>query len=340
MPVPPRGYWAKLRAGEKVKKDLLPKHKGPERIVTRRDDDAAQKPRGERPEVLGFLDEATRAAVLEVSENVTVPDELTQPHPLVSEVLKRLRSQKPDGNSPILSAGGALLSIHVTKDTLDRSLRIMDTLIKGLETLGYPTKISDGRTVVHIAGEKLPISLDERTKQVDHVPTPEELQKQRKGLYYWAPRYDHLATGELVFSIDSSQIRQRNWNDGKKQRVETCLGEIAIAMVQAAENERLWRIERELREQRWREEERRRLELQIRRHEEEKRLEALIGEAEDWRLAVSIREYAEALKRRADHTLGAEQRAKLLDYASWAGEKADWLDPLVRKVDPLLGARR
>lgn len=223
---------------------------------------------------------------------------------------------------------------------MDRSLRIMDTLIKGLESLGYPTTISDGRTLVHIAGEKLPISLDERTKQVDHVPTPEEIQKQRKGLYYWAPRYDYLATGELVFSIDSSQIRQRNWNDGKKQRVENCLSDIAVALVQAAENERQWRIQMELERQRRLEEEQSRLEFEIRRDKEEKRLEDLIGEVEDWHLAVSIREYAEALERKADQTPGVEQRAKLLDCASWAGEKADWLDPLVRKVDPLLGARR
>jgi len=29
IPVPPRGYWARLRSGERVKKPPLPPHKGP-----------------------------------------------------------------------------------------------------------------------------------------------------------------------------------------------------------------------------------------------------------------------------------------------------------------------
>ncbi|MDI6814368.1 MAG: hypothetical protein QMD10_12680, partial [Desulfitobacteriaceae bacterium] len=238
VPVPGRGYWSRLRAEEKVKREPLPAYEGPQRIIVRRNEEPVQNPQGERSELLSFLDDATRATVFEVIANLAVPEELTKPHPLVAEAQKRLRSQKPGNNSPLLSPGRDGLDILVTRDTLDRSLRIMDTLIKGLETLGYPALISDGHTVVHIRGEKLPIRLVERTRQVDHVLTPEELEKKRKYQYWLAPRYDHLPTGKLTLTIGSFWGQKRNWNDGKKQRIEACLGKVIIALLQAAEDER------------------------------------------------------------------------------------------------------
>ncbi|MGE5574485.1 MAG: hypothetical protein ACM3ZU_15965 [Bacteroidota bacterium] len=342
IPVPGRGYWAQYRAGKNVKKAPLPKYEGPQRIVAVRNGSPNAPPSPTNPDKLGFLDDATREALSQVCSNIAVPEELEKPHPLVAEAERFFRQQKAQDDHPVVGLRPHTLDIRVTKTSSGRALRIMDTLIKALERLGHTVVVDkrSGRTVVQIGEEKLPIRLTERVKQVDHILTPQEAEKKRKGQYFWAPTHDYLPTSELALAIESYRIARRNWRDGKKKRLEGYLGSFIFALVQAAENERTWREEQERERQRRIEEELRRLELEHRREKEMERFKALEQDALDWQRARRIRDYVRAVEQNARRVKDRAERARRRKWIAWAKGKADWLDPLSRKADPILGTRK
>ena len=343
IPVPGRGYWAKYRAGGQVMKEPLPRYDGPQRIVSRRGEARGQAAAHSAPGGdLGFLDDDTRRGLLEVCSNITVPAEMTRPHPLIAEAEKRLRRQKPGDNSPPGQVVLRALGISVTRASLERALRIMNTLVKTLERLGHAIIVEEqsSQLVVQINGEKVHVSLAERLKRVDHVLTPLELEKRRKNQYFWTPSHDYLPTGQLTLTIDSLRISRRNWRDDKKRRLEGHLGEFIVALVLAAANERTWREERERERQIMIQEELRRLELEQLRQEESERFRRLELEAMDWRQANLIRDYVKAVEESGKGTEDLSEQTGRDEWVAWARSKADWLDPLIAREDPVLGKRK
>lgn len=343
IPMPGRGYWAKLRAGEKAKKEPLPKSTGPQTYVSERPDDV-ERPSGEaREDPFAFLDPATRQRLEEVCSSIVVPEQLTRPHPLVAELAKHLRgtrrSSSFEGYQPPPSR---VLDVSVTESSRDRTLRIMDTLIKSLEKVGYAVEVDQrsGNTYVRIGQQRLPIRLKERTKQVDHVLTPDELKARQKGQYIYVARYDYLPTDELTLTIDSWEAPRKNWSDGKQHHLEDHLGKFIMGLVLAAEIERKREEERREEERRRVEAERQRLERQRLREEELSRFAELQKAAEDWRLAETLRHYVDAVEQRLAPECTPEGKERLLKWIVWARAKADWLDPLTATDDPILGVRK
>ena len=89
IPVPPRGYWAKLAAGKPMLKTPLPASKpnAPDEIrVEPTPDDAAEK-----------VPEAVRAeleTVLEKRDLIRVPETLSSPHPIVANWIDQKRERR------------------------------------------------------------------------------------------------------------------------------------------------------------------------------------------------------------------------------------------------------
>lgn len=86
VPVPPRGYWAKVSAGQAPPRVPLPAYNGPQKV--RRTPPALDRsrpiaqPANER---LMFLDEEQRTRVLELCVSMQVREKLTNPHPLIKQ---------------------------------------------------------------------------------------------------------------------------------------------------------------------------------------------------------------------------------------------------------------
>ena len=80
------------------------------------------------------------------------------------------------------------------------------------------------------------------------------------------------------------------------------------------------RLEREERERRYREEEERRA-----------RRQELTENTNNYVMACNIRAYAAAVESKPD--LSEEEK----EWVVWAREKADWIDPMVKKEDAILG---
>lgn len=62
--------------------------------------------------------------------------------------------------------------------------------------------------------------------------------------------------------------------------------------------------------------------------------------ADDWQRAQKIERYIEAVRAAMEEQpFDIEQKEKIEEWISWAKEKADWLNPIKDKVDPILGKR-
>ena len=329
IPLPGRGYWAKHKAGRIPPRPSLPalkKNDLTEVIVTKPELPPAE------PQT---LTEAERLIALEsLPENLIVVEPiLSSPHPLVARTRKWLRLAKPGDYGLLQSREQGCLAVHVGPRSLSRALRLMDTLIKGLEARGYPvaTETGDQRiTTATVLGIPLEIELREQVTQVPHKLTPAEKAEQKRTAWLYLPKYDYHLSGQLTLGIKTWCDGARcNWSDGKKQRLEHCLNAFIAGLVQAAVRRQAQNLAWE-RQQQQREEERRQREEQERiRREEAARLQTLEQEVDDWQRAKQIRAYVEAARQATVERKGTIETGGDLDlWLVWAMRQADRIDPL------------
>ncbi|MEJ7761025.1 MAG: hypothetical protein WKF55_15700 [Gemmatimonadaceae bacterium] len=291
-----------------------------------------------------WLDEASPAGIGPIadqerfeaaeSNRIVVPGRVEDPHPLVAQTIIALRRAKPDSNG-VLKPKGDCLDVQVTLDSSDRTMCILDALIKALDLRGYRTTIrrngENVSTSVRIIEEDIAISLSE---QVNRVERKDEKRKQSE----WGfPHYDWVPTGRLSLRIQSwSPGTRQSWSDGKQQRLESCLNRFIVGLVVCAEAARAGRLEREEREREYREAEEKRL-LELRRREEEAaRARALIHAADQWETAQTIRRYLMQVRGSLEHR--PDVPLEMREWLKWAQEFVDRIDPLLPEpsipVDP------
>ncbi|MCZ7662706.1 MAG: hypothetical protein M5U22_07115 [Thermoleophilia bacterium] len=135
VPLPGRGYWARLRAGRAEAKPPLPPLKPgqPQQALVHR-----MPPPPTPPE---WAEEAGQAAPLETSEPIVVPASLENPHKLVVLASRYLAKAHPSGGL-LLLARKACLDIRVSSGSVDRALRIFDAVIKTLEGVGLKVEVA------------------------------------------------------------------------------------------------------------------------------------------------------------------------------------------------------
>lgn len=335
VPLPPKGYWSQIRAGLPRKKPPLPKHQGEDRIVVFKYGNGDPKRIPRQSERLAFLPKEERDRVMAYISSIRVPDELIKPHVLVKDTMQFKKSRKPSTCPPCDN----VLSIDTSEEQFNRALRIMDTILKATEDLGYRIRNTFSDTRICIGEEEIKIGIKEMRTQIDHEPTAEE-QREAKYGYVYAPRYDYKYMGQLRLYIDNWEARRKNWNDTKSKRVEDEVGDFLITLCETAEDLRLQRMKRREEEQRRLAEEQRRLQLQMMRKEELDKLKELEEQVSDYRRAMGIFEYVSALEKAMQALTDETKREELREYIAWAKAKADWLNPLVNSKDPILGKKR
>lgn len=343
IPLPSRGYWAKVKAGKVMKRAPLPpltkSTRAPLRLKKLSSEEQAAR------------EEARRIAIdaRKGLTEVTVPDDPGPPHPLVNAASKRLRRRDgwPEG-SLVRSAPKEVLNVAVTRDALDRALQLADRLLKALATHGFDVEIDSGRGVTLLksgeTGSKMEFSLTEHVRRNRHEITPaeERARKLYHDRYLWnsavpfphVPQYDYHPTGKLTLQV--GRWPSRTWNDTPRTQLENRLEEIIAGILVLASETHA----RELEQARQAEERRRAIEryefLTRRRADETERFKQLEAEATNLERALRLRAYADAVEHRARSEGGLT--AELDDWLHWARAKADWLDPLIQVSDPILDA--
>jgi hypothetical protein len=326
IPVPPRGYWAKLAAGKHVTRIPLPTAKSdvPSEILI--------QPSPESPEAL-FPEQvrAEVAAVLENRDQIQVPETLRNPHPVVKRWLEQKRERRKVDQ----------LSDRRSEPPLDeterRKLRILSAIFAETEKLGHAVKETHGEAYFEIGAQRLDYRLFEPSKQVVIQLSDEE--RRRSWNPAIATRTDLQPTGELCFEITTwiSEPIKKRWRDGKRKNLEEQLGDIIAGLIKAAAIVKEWERIRA-------EEERQRQELARQRMEQERlrRIEAgrwrhLSELAMASRQASIVRTFLDELEDRAkktagDHELPAETR----DWFSWARNRANKADPALTATNQLV----
>ena len=281
----------------------------------------------------------------ESQASISVPAELADPHLLVRAAAARLKRRDGwDHPAGVRSAPKEVLDLQVTRNTLDRALRLMDTLLKALEPSGFTARVDaeKGETLLVGGGTTLTVSVVEQITRTSHTPTRAEVRARDR--YYDSfrvgarveypniPQFDWQPTGRLTLTVGSWPSRK--WNDTERSLIDARLSGIVAAIVGLAEAKRA-KEEEEERRRRTYEEARAQYEAQVcARSEERRRLRSQFRDASRLQRANRLREFIAAVEDRAHHD--GEPTPEKLQWIEWAKAKADWIDPLVRRSDPIL----
>lgn len=350
VPVPPRGYWAKIQAGQIVSKEPRPESSGKTAFSGRRMENKTEDQTTTQTvnvSSLDFLPEEERIRLIETALELRVDSDCKKLHPVLQKHKAAFNAwskqhprdkyaswnrdtyrSKPKDEPPLWES--------VTEETLPRVYRFLDPLYRAIEKLGG--KIREDLSM-EVRGEHVVLKITEGRDQTPHVLTKDEIkqvekyeQEKKKYHYAYEPKfrkYDYVPTGKLrIAAYGESYIR-----DTSTAGIEERIGEILLALYLQSEDVR---IEREKREeaQRKAEEEKRQKELRRQKYNEEvDRLQALTNEARDYETACQIRAYVAAVEAR--HDLDDET----IEWVTWAKAKADWYDPTVAMEDPIFGKR-
>ena len=327
VPYPGRGYWRKKETGKAVKQlPLLPSADPAKQSAT-----IFKRSMAQSVDPLSIQAKERIQSELTDEEKIEVPDRLVSPHRLLSRRLTQLQSPKVDSYGAVWSGGLKDLNIRVTPSSLQRGLRILNTLFHALESRGYQLSIEDGpksSLCVRIDGEPIHFGLEERVRREAH---PDQ---HNDRLPAWQrQRFAYVATGKLLLKITEwgAQGLQKVWADGKTAKVESCLNEFIGGLQKIAHIVKAERLRREeehrarlqAQQRQWTEEERRK--------KEETRRNYLMKDVESWAQARSIRTYVTAFKEKFTARYGDIQAGSQVDqWIIWASRQADCLDPLTQ----------
>jgi len=279
-----------------------------------------------------------------------VPVELSDPHPLVRAAQKRLK-QRDGWSDPkgLRFAPDEILDLQITKDAVDRTLRLVDTLLKKLETMGVTIGVDSKakKTWLDIHGVKVSFAVTEHVARSKHEPTAAEIKSRERHWARWRidpvntgpspriPDFDYNPTG--VLTITAGHWPSRNWRDTPRTELEDRLGEVVSGLFSLAAE-----IRAKEEEDRRRAEARRLAEehyefLKERREREQAKFKCLEDEAINYERAIRLYAYADAVEQQ-----GLQSPEGLTDeireWLAWSRAKADWLNPLIKVSDPILDA--
>lgn len=316
IPVPPRGYWAKVAAGEKPPVPPFLELRDPrmDRVSIR----GATSALPDSVRKLAHEQRAEREKWATKSENVEdvgLP-EVTTPHAIVAKTAKFLRGRKPDKEGGLRAIGPGLCGVVVSAPQAERAIAILDGLVRGLEARGLSVTAEEGKMSVRSGEDSVSFTLVERQKRVKYIPTTEEAEReekrkekeartwQRRGyapnFYSGAPSWPEYVsewTGQLVFAVDLywAEGLRKTWADGKTQRVEAMLPAVVDGVTLILEALRERREKQEEQERQWKILQHRRHLARARQDREEKRLTHLHQIIELRREARDIREWLASL---------------------------------------------
>jgi hypothetical protein len=322
IPLPGRGYWARIQHGQMSPKDSLP-------ALADTKLDAITICQSE-PKRRGYLDRPDG----EETPTIRVNDDRPVTHPVVARIKDSISRNRTDDRGFLASLQSRVVPVKVCAGTLSRSLRLVDALFSAFAeshyALEWPKPYDKPLTIV-VEDEKIRMIITEDIKRSDHKPTQEELFRQKKELYWRPIQWDYAATGELKITVESCEFSfiQRSWNDGKRRKLEQCLGEVLVACRLIASSVKKVRVERAEAEVLRREEEKRRAEQAVKQAEYDRKAKAVGELATAWRESRLLRDFANSLGLAATAAeLPEEKKQEISTIVEWSLRHADYVDPL------------
>ncbi|WP_124580044.1 hypothetical protein [Pedobacter sp. KBW06] len=310
IPLPPNGYWSKLKAGYHLPKTSLPKpdnegdliHYVPKQVNVRIKKEAVvyQEP---------------------VSEKL--PTALNK---LAADAQKVFQLEaKGKGANQLLYIGYQALNIRVSPSIIGRSIRFFNSLISMVERAGGNISLGTHLTSVILNGESIAIALREKQSRIE-VTNPK---------YGW-DKYDNIGSGILILKIGADSWLSKEWKDTAYTLTEDKLDDILSYLEQTAAAQRAQKLLKEQNRLAAAKQRVVELDLEKGRALELTKFVKLKEDAELWEKSKLIREYLNMMEKEAKSE--GSYDANMEKYLVWARKKADWYDPLVDSSDELLVA--
>ena len=247
------------------------------------------------PDILKMLSQA------EALPKVAIPAAMRNLHPLVQVTKDGLENATVDNDnmvSPYRTDDIPFLTIHVSKESVRRSLLFVDTLIKTIEKVGGKVKAEkihwQTKSTVEFGGMNIAtLRLRERYKQKKRDPDPKDR--------WHRQTMEHIPTGLLVLDSGPSYLSSdfHCQDTDKGQRIEDEINRLVIDWIRQAGRARI--SKREAAEARKREEEQERIrrerEAEVKRrrdelHKEQKseqaKVDRLLSEASNWQQSQTL----------------------------------------------------
>jgi hypothetical protein len=312
VPLPPQGYWVKLKYGKHVPKPRLkPAANGDDETVLITE---SEKAATEVPDDIA----ASIAYEADSNHQIAVPVSTTRWHPIVAKWFEEDKHPQ----QPIYG-----FATRVKVDALERRRRILvSVLLQAFEKRGWAVAAKDRYDfTVHMFGETVEFRIDRRMRQVRVPLTPAEQQ-----YMHGDDKVVTEATDELRIRLRrNSSYGARDWTDKPDTPVELRLGDAIIGMLSEANKSRIRNAEYAERERQWEIESQARADAAERRRQEQGRVNALLSASDRWVQAQRLREYARYV------SAHAAADADMEEWTSWAMSVADRLDPTTSKGQDL-----
>ena len=323
IPLPGRGYWARIQFGQKPGRAPLPAPKEPRRDTIRI---FPSEPKGREdlmPDVVAVF------PTIEVAENRLIT------HPVARRIERSMARKTMDDRGILATRQGRDVPFKLTAGGLHRALSLIDALFTALDeskhTFEWPSPYNTPLKIVS-DGEKLQFTITEVVERQEHKPTKEELARQKEDAWWRPPRWDYAPTSRFKLTLMSSEYANisQSWTDGKRRKLDICMREVLVTchkMTAAIKKEREDRAERE---RRWKEEEKRRLEEAARKAEYDRKAKGIKELARAWQESNLLRNFAAALQAEvvAATDLPEDTKHDLQAMVEWSVRNADYVDPL------------
>ena len=350
VPRPPRGYWARLQAGEKMSKARLPQAREGEDVVVTFNV-AANLASRER----WAADNVLTAGRGGKPGRVELRPKVAELHPIAERHRRALEKAKPDKRGFVSVSGKDLFCCDLSVGCVPRLLKALDAIICELEDRDYEFEPGDdeyaGLEIIR-DGDGAALRWSEDQVELEREPTEAD---KRKPSWTWQLK-ETKATGELTIEVCATGLRgKRKWTEGEGRPLEELLG-IVVEKLEAVfrgfeerrqreaewkarcEEERRLRVAQEAKEaeraaQREREAKERE---RVKRHESklakiaESRSENLASAAQLWVEAQSIDafiDYCEAEWRRSGKGELTKHQA---EWLTWARREASKAGPMAK----------
>lgn len=311
IPRPPVGYWSKLKAGKNVTRPELPEEKDPAKETYELDEKEKTNKSRFPDEIQAKLEEIEQA-------DIKVPQKNNRLHPLVNEAKMHLNNSSVNSDGLLRHYRQECLNIVTSKNTLSRALRIMNTIILECTSRNIVVKHDESNETYAICnGRKIRFRIRERLKKF--------INKDKNA---WS-QYELHPTGLLKLEIEGyyfSEGIRTMFQDTNSKVVEEQIGKFIQSIIQLAfianERDRIREIER-----RQKLEEKRILQEKLRIFEdEEAKIEELRKNAQEYEESQIIRNYVTRVLNKSNK----EEREKIKEWAKWALNVADKIDPTVK----------
>lgn len=350
VPIPPRNFWARKEAGQRVKQSIFVEVDDP--ILNRVDinilpDQASQpvaSPQNERGRETTTLTVQAPAATSDIKA-LAAGDAL---HPAVASFCALLRKTRPDKHqNAVILKGAGMPEFSASSSEIERLILFFDRLARECDRQQLRFGMDEKWFLVAKGPDVLRFSLTEQIKREPHVLTAVEIKAEKKrkarfaraslGYEPWhaipydtPPKFDRRRTGEFVLELYAwSDGLRRTWRDTKTQRLEDIVPSILVGFVARLATLCSRREEQEEREAAFRELERRREMAKAREIREAKRERLLREMARNRRKANELRNWLQE----AEATGAANASPEI-------SRMVDWMQQKLFELEQALSAKR